>query len=351
MQELQLVKSEKFGEVQADIYSDDRDMFMTIDQLAKCLEYKTRRGLEMLLDRNLYLKSEEFSVTHKLCATDGKYYNTRIFNEDGIYEVTFLSKTDKAKEFRSWVRKILKSLRKGEMKLTSADNNISLSPIMIESIMQKYFDDTIKPEINSLRYELINGQKLLQTMLRRGLFPPVNTTAWKNEIYTMIDEIARLRPDKYKANSYVLSEFYKVMRDTYGFVEEQSMKEYKERHNTNSQVFTIDLIADDKQLRDIFKNLLTDYLSSLKSNVNPNTVSNLSPIEQLIEKRQDKSPYGVQTYKYVYKNMMSNRAWKCRITRYKNSNGVNSVSKPEIIKSNEQLQMLFINTVHQLLTN
>ncbi len=195
--------------------------------------------------------------------------------------------------------------------------------------------------------QLLNGQQLTYKLIRRGLFPPVNTSTWKNEIYVLASEIAQLKPDKYKGNSYVLSEFYKVMRDTYGFVEEQSMREYKERHNTTSQVFTIDLIADDKQLRDIFKNLLTDYLSSLKPVVN----TSLSPIERLIEKRQDKSPYGVQTYRFIYKNMLTDRAWKNRMTRYKKSTNVDKVNKSEIIKNNEQLKVLFDKTVCNMLSN
>lgn len=116
---LQLIKSATFGEVQTDIYSDSNDMYMTIGQLAACLEYSSRRGIEMLLDRSPYLKEPEFSVTHKLCATDGKQYNTRVFTEDGIYEVTMLSNQPKAKDFRAWIRKILKGLRRGDAKLVS----------------------------------------------------------------------------------------------------------------------------------------------------------------------------------------------------------------------------------------
>lgn len=112
MSELKLVKSEHFGDLEADIYSNGNDMFMTIDQLADCLEYAARRGVEMLIERNPYLKGSEFSVTHKLCATDGKMYNTRVFTEDGIYEVTMLSGQPKAKEFRQWIRGVLKSIRK-----------------------------------------------------------------------------------------------------------------------------------------------------------------------------------------------------------------------------------------------
>jgi hypothetical protein len=38
-------------------------------------------------------------------------------NEDGIYEITMLSGSDKAREFRGWVRQLLKALRKNEYKL------------------------------------------------------------------------------------------------------------------------------------------------------------------------------------------------------------------------------------------
>lgn len=65
-----------------------------------------------MIERNPYLEDREFSVTDKLSATDGKRYNTRIFTEDGIYEVTILAKTEKAKEFRVWVKNYQKTLDK-----------------------------------------------------------------------------------------------------------------------------------------------------------------------------------------------------------------------------------------------
>lgn len=99
---LQLVKSDKFGETECDIYSDSKEMYMTIDQIATCLEYSNgRKGIENVIARNEYLKNEEFSVTLKLRATDGKQYNTRVFTEDGIYEVTMPVST--AKELKGGV--------------------------------------------------------------------------------------------------------------------------------------------------------------------------------------------------------------------------------------------------------
>ena len=116
MENLTLVKAEHFGEIEADIYSNGEEMFMTINQLAACLEYSGKSGIENIVMRNEYLKEKAFSTTHKLWV-DGKKREARVFTEDGIYEVTMLSKQPKAREFRAWIRGILKALRKGEAKI------------------------------------------------------------------------------------------------------------------------------------------------------------------------------------------------------------------------------------------
>lgn len=122
MNELTLIKSDKFGETECDIYSDSKEMYMTAGQLGKCLEYaEPIIAINKVVSRNPYLKNEEFSVVTKLVSTDGKQYNTRVFTEDGIYEVTMLAKTEKAKQFRAWVRKLLKSLRSGEVTAIKSD--------------------------------------------------------------------------------------------------------------------------------------------------------------------------------------------------------------------------------------
>lgn len=129
MKDLQLIKSEKFGEVECDIYSNEKEMFMTISQLANCLGYASKSGVEKIFQRNDYLREKEFSSVCSLAiggtdklGTPQTMQNTRVFTEDGIYEVTMLAKTEKAKEFRAFIRKLLKSLRKGEAKLIKPSN-------------------------------------------------------------------------------------------------------------------------------------------------------------------------------------------------------------------------------------
>lgn len=117
MKKLQLIKSEQFGEIKADIYSNGDDMFMTINQLAACLGYADRSGVQKLVDRNDYLNKPEFSGWDNLSLPAGGTQKTRIFTEDGIYEVTMLSKSERAKEFRAWIRGILKALRSGNARL------------------------------------------------------------------------------------------------------------------------------------------------------------------------------------------------------------------------------------------
>lgn len=147
---LELVKSFKFNEVECDIYSKDNEVFMTINQLAEVLGYKDRKGIEKMIERNQYLKDKEFSVTDKMSATDGKEYNTRVFTEDGIYEITMLSKTETGKKFRKVIRGIIKSIRKGENKLIktteyqklTAEAKLNNSRARMASILMKLADKT-----------------------------------------------------------------------------------------------------------------------------------------------------------------------------------------------------------------
>lgn len=124
MNNLTIAKQENFGNVQCDFWRNENgDVFMTIAQLAAALEYADKSGVEKIIQRNKYLDSIEFSGTDKLSAPDGKAYETRIFTEDGVYEVTMLSGRPKAREFRAWVRQVLKALRKGEATLTVPSAN------------------------------------------------------------------------------------------------------------------------------------------------------------------------------------------------------------------------------------
>lgn len=142
MNQLQVVKSEMFNRVSCDFYQNENgDVFMTIDQLARALEYADKNGIEQIISRNGYLKDVEFSTTHKLSVVEGKRQvrrDRRIFSEDGIYEVTMLSQQPKAREFRAFVRNTLKALRKGEtilMQPKTVDAELEIKRMRAEAML------------------------------------------------------------------------------------------------------------------------------------------------------------------------------------------------------------------------
>lgn len=173
MKDLELIKSSKFNGIECDIYSNEKEMFMTAEQLGNCLGYQyARESINKIVNRNKYLEQQEFSSEVKMTSEAG-IRNTRVFTEDGIYEVTMLAKTEKAKEFRAFIRKLLKSLRKGETKIVKmteyqkqmAEAKLNNSRARMASILMKIAEQTSVKEYKdvccSYASACITGKPLL----------------------------------------------------------------------------------------------------------------------------------------------------------------------------------------------
>lgn len=169
---LKLVKSDVFGDVEYDIYSDNKEMYMTSEQLGECLRFANgRKGIDNIVAHNEYLKDPEFSTTLKLRAVDGKMRNVRVFTEDGIYEITMLAKTDIAKEFRSRVRKVLKALRSGE--LTAKPNKaLEIKEINAKVRLSNQFLKISKVDTLSTEYKNILAAKAAEVLTGTQIIPP-----------------------------------------------------------------------------------------------------------------------------------------------------------------------------------
>lgn len=308
MNELQLRTTEMFGEVQTDIYENEyHEMFMTARQLAECLGYKSKTGIDMLINRNPYLKDNEFSGTHNLLVPQGNGYSvqtTRVFNEDGIYEVTFLANTDKAREFRCWVRRLLKSLRSGDLCLING--NVTFSPELFDTALSKHLG-------------LIND-RLVALETKRPSQP--NYWLWKKHIANKaVDNLCTtLGIDGRTAYDLV----YDSMTSRYGFDKSFAISQFCAKYDIESSnsnpatVSVIDAIADSPEYQKEFMSTVNELIKTnneCPQRVVPQMDKVHSAILPLIQKYNDKSANGARTYGKVYSMMNTSHGWKILLTK------------------------------------
>lgn len=125
MSQFKMISKQQFQDVACEFLGNEQEeIFMTSEQLGQALGYlNPRNSISNLVRRHTYLKSREFTGVINLVTPSGTQ-QTRVFTEDGIYEVTFLANTERALQFRSWVRKILKELRKQSMNGSTHETEI-----------------------------------------------------------------------------------------------------------------------------------------------------------------------------------------------------------------------------------
>lgn len=141
MNQFTLLRSAHFNKTQCDFWSSEgEEIFLTSEQLGQALGYLNPRvSISNLVNRHPYLKSKEFSDFINVVTPGGKQ-QTRVFSEDGIYEVTFLANTERAVEFRSWLRKILRGLRKGVLQVNQLEGQAV--PKIVEEV--KVLKDSVE---------------------------------------------------------------------------------------------------------------------------------------------------------------------------------------------------------------
>lgn len=124
---LELVKQGDFLGTKCDFYKDTNDnIYMTREQICQSLDYTNERQIEIIHSRNkneldsMSVAISRFNIIHQndvgLQTNENSESsvksNTLLYNEDGIYEITFLSRQPRAGEFRAWVRERIKEIRK-----------------------------------------------------------------------------------------------------------------------------------------------------------------------------------------------------------------------------------------------
>ncbi|WP_018934468.1 BRO-N domain-containing protein [Gracilibacillus lacisalsi] len=182
---LQLAVKELFEGNEVEVYwNEQNEPVMTIQQLAKSLEYAQVRAVEKLIENNTYLRNEEFSALIEVPYSKGGTQKTRIFNEDGIYEVTMLSKKPKAREFRAFVRKLLKQLRRGEVQL-----------VQPQSEQEKLQVEKMKAEARLMNARTRQAKLILDMQKNNTLSPVAVELLQVNALEVITDKNTDHRPE------------------------------------------------------------------------------------------------------------------------------------------------------------
>ena len=107
MEKLEIVQ---FEEQNIQLYSQNDELLMTKEELARAIGFNTETSFRNFLADNPELYNEEFSFLRKVKNLEGgivKNREKRFFNEQGIYEAALLARTEKAKKFRKFASCLL----------------------------------------------------------------------------------------------------------------------------------------------------------------------------------------------------------------------------------------------------
>lgn len=117
----------QFGDTELQLtINPNNEIEMDIEELAKAVGILNSGSIRNLIIQNPILQEKQYSYLKKVLNNEGgilKKREKRIFTEAGIYEVAFLANTEKAKEFRKFIKEfskqMLTKIKKNEMVLSS----------------------------------------------------------------------------------------------------------------------------------------------------------------------------------------------------------------------------------------
>lgn len=93
------------------------EFWFTAEEIGKHLGYSDPKDdVNRLYNKNKK-ELEPYSTTTKLVAVDGKHRDTRVYSEEGVYILTILARTDKARKFRAKVARLIRELRQQRLEL------------------------------------------------------------------------------------------------------------------------------------------------------------------------------------------------------------------------------------------
>lgn len=116
--------------------NNNNEIEMDMDELIKALGFENKKTIEKLVENNPELRNKEYSYLKKVLNNEGgilKKREKRVFNQDGIFEVAYLANTERAKQFRRFIKNFSKEMiRKLKTNQIALNQGVPTLPMRIE---------------------------------------------------------------------------------------------------------------------------------------------------------------------------------------------------------------------------
>ena len=93
--------------------NNNHEIEMDMAELSKALGFSDIRAFKTFLSNNSELQNIEYSSVKKVLSNEGgvlKKRDKRVFNQEGIFEAAYLANTQRAKEFRRFIKAFSKEM-------------------------------------------------------------------------------------------------------------------------------------------------------------------------------------------------------------------------------------------------
>lgn len=211
MNDLTLVKSANFGNVKCDFWMDrNGDIWLTRKQIGQALGYADPQKAIDNLHAKHADRLNKFSVTLKVRGTDGKFYDTTLYNAKGIMEICRWSQQPKADSFMDWVWEVIDSIRK---------HGAYMTPETIEKVLLN--PDTIIQLATQLKEErqrrlaLEPKAEAYDAFMDASNLQPMNDVAkclgiGRNKLFAMLREKKIIRANNTPYQEYIDRGYFEV---------------------------------------------------------------------------------------------------------------------------------------------
>ena len=188
----------------------------------------------------------------------GRYQNTAIINESGLYTVILRSDKPQAKPFRKWVTSVvLPSIRKtGSYSVQQPNAFENLSP-QLQVLIQM---ETRQKQIEARQAEQATALAGLEQKLQNTCeVIALDKTAWRKDSEHLINKIARATGEGYGGIRLLYEEIYRSIESRAGVSLNTRLTNKRNRmagegvcKSKRDKLTRVDIIAEDKKLIEIY---------------------------------------------------------------------------------------------------